>query len=84
MQQKKQWIKDYLIQVSAYAKAIKTLYDVDIEGAYVNIACGQDNEKFNEHHPYLFRSHFFSTEELAEGWKDFYKRLNFLSLSKPL
>lgn len=59
-----EWIKDYILQVSAYSKAIKSMYDVDIKGAYINVARSNG-----------FQSFYLDYYQIVDGWQEFYGRL---------
>lgn len=61
---KLEWISDYIMQVSAYAKAVKSMYGVEIKGAYINVA--RENG---------FQSFYLDYYQLVDGWHKFYGRL---------
>jgi hypothetical protein len=61
---KLEWIKDYVLQVSAYSKAVKSMYGVDVKGAYINIATSKGLQTF-----------YLDYYQLVDGWGEFYERL---------
>jgi genome maintenance exonuclease 1 len=61
---KLEWITDYVLQVSAYSKAIKSMYGVDVKGAYINIATAKKLQSF-----------YLDYFQLTDGWREFYGRL---------
>lgn len=61
---KLEWIKDYVLQVSGYSKAVKSMYGVDVKGAYINIATSKGLQTF-----------YLDYYQLVDGWGEFYERL---------
>ncbi len=68
---KEEWITDYKLQVSGYAKAIEYLYSVTIEQARINIATSRSFNCFS-----------LSKDDLNKYWQEFYKRLKEYNFNK--